>query len=460
MAGAGRDRFSSQSKLKAQALYWLANPVRAHGRLAIGGLLGTARPRNVHGASHALRTKHLPRLPILGAHSQSRQQHERLPDVRSAGAFTYTTSGRAAIALGLAALGIGRGDRVLVPTYHCPTMVAPVTRLGATPLFFPINADGLPDLDWLRAQGQGSAAILVPHYFGIPHDLTAVRAYCDEFHIALIEDCAHSFFGMAGPRTIGCWGDLTTASLTKFFPGPDGGVLVLRTPRAGNVSVGPQPMLAEIRAWLDMLEMSARYSGLGVASVPVDVLFRAKAAMRRTPQRAEDDIAITDPQAIMACLDEKQLPRRASAAVRWVVKTSDLHRIIDRRQENYRTLVNAVAGATGIEPAFPLLPQSAVPYVCPLLVVNADLVYGQLRRAGIPVFRWDVLWPGTPVIEPDVGIAWSRNLLQVACHQDLSRTDMLHIAAEIKRLSAAARSSEERHPLEASAGNGEKHVEQ
>ena len=41
----------------------------------------------------------------------------------------YVTSGRAAILLALQALRMPRGSRVLVPTYHCPTMVAPTSAL-------------------------------------------------------------------------------------------------------------------------------------------------------------------------------------------------------------------------------------------------------------------------------------------------------------------------------------------
>ena len=52
-----------------------------------------------------------------------------------------------------------------------------------------------------------------------------VAAGCDRLGIALIEDCAHCFFGNAGDPPVGCWGDFATASLSKFFPVPEAGVL-------------------------------------------------------------------------------------------------------------------------------------------------------------------------------------------------------------------------------------------
>lgn len=372
----------------------------------------------------------LPRLPILSFESQGRDPWSSLPDVRSAGSPVYTTSGRAAIALALESLGVNSADKVLVPTYHCPTMVAPIVRLGATPVFFPITAAGLPNMSWLKQQSGSAKVLIVPHYFGIPRDLSAVRAFCDARGTALLEDCAHSFFGLAGDRPIGTWGDLTTASLTKFFPGPDGGLLIARS--AGrSVAVRPQTFLAELRAWIDTIEMGARYQRLGALNFVAAAVFRLKAMARGALSERADGQSVTDPEVIMDCLDERQIPMQASAAVRWVVRTTSIERVIRGRQSNYRRLVEMLSGANGICPAFADLPSGAVPYVCPVVVRQADAVYAKLRRAGIPVFRWDVLWPGTPRLEGDTGREWSHSLLQVACHQDLSDDDMQLIARHI-----------------------------
>ena len=109
--------------------------------------------------------------------------------------IVLTRSGRSALLLALQQLGTQPGDRVLVPTYHCPTMIAPVERLAAIPLFYPITLGGGPDMDFLNAlDGRPVRAILVAHLFGLPISLTEVRAFCSERGIGLIEDCAHCFF--------------------------------------------------------------------------------------------------------------------------------------------------------------------------------------------------------------------------------------------------------------------------
>ena len=139
----------------------------------------------------------------------------------------FTSSGRAAIALALRDLGIRPGDRVLVPTYHCPTMIAPVAAAGATPLFFPLDEKGTPRIAELAKWDLSRVrAMIAAHYFGLPQPMARIRQFCDDRGIALIEDCAHAMFGEADGKPIGAHGHYAIASLTKFLPTVDGGCLV------------------------------------------------------------------------------------------------------------------------------------------------------------------------------------------------------------------------------------------
>src|SRR6185437_13230137 len=127
----------------------------------------------------------LPRLPVLGWRSVFGMERDVPPAVIDLKERIFVRSGRAAIALALQALGIGRGDRVLVPTYHCPTMIAPVVAAGATPEFFPIDAAGAPDLSSLSAQRLTRVrAMIAAHYFGLPQAFAPTRAFCDRNNIA------------------------------------------------------------------------------------------------------------------------------------------------------------------------------------------------------------------------------------------------------------------------------------
>jgi hypothetical protein len=93
----------------------------------------------------------LPKLPVFGWHSLQGGPSP-LPSLLDLPRLNYTTSGRASILLALQALGVGPGQAVLLPTYHCPSMVAPVTHLGATPVFYPIDEQGTPLLQSLQQQ--------------------------------------------------------------------------------------------------------------------------------------------------------------------------------------------------------------------------------------------------------------------------------------------------------------------
>ena len=105
---------------------------------------------------------------------------------------TFTTSGRAAIYHAVLQLQLLPGSTVLVPSYHCPTMVAPVILANLNVAYFGVRADGLPNLDTIdAATATKSKAMLVSHYFGLAHSLSEVRQWCDDRGIALIEDCAH-----------------------------------------------------------------------------------------------------------------------------------------------------------------------------------------------------------------------------------------------------------------------------
>ena len=57
-----------------------------------------------------------------------------------------------------------------------------------------------------------------------------------------------------------------------------------------------------------------------------------------------------------------------------------------------------------------------------------------MRKLGVPVSRWDRLWPGVPALPGDAGKAWSHHVLQLACHQDLTDADLHRIVEQVERL--------------------------
>lgn len=357
-----------------------------------------------------------------------------LPCLLDRAGVRFTTSGRAAILLGLEALGLAPTDRVLVPTYHCPTMVSPALALGQPVGFYPIDSDGRPSLDWLDAHAPADTRVLcAAHFFGLPLDLRPLRAWCDRRGIWLLEDCAHALFGQGPGGAVGALGDVAIASLPKFFAVQEGGLLLLRQPPAPGTARPALPapgLTTELKALIDHLEISAQHGHLGAWAWWARPLLAAKQAARAAPPPAPATAAAAsaapeqfDPNSDYARVD---VARSHRAPARLTVRASQRAargRVVARRRHHYAALTSAFSGRAGLRPLFPTLPDQAAPYVFPLWLDQPDPAYQSLRALGVPVSRWDWLWPGVPDLPHDRGKLWSHHVLQLHCHQDMTDED-------------------------------------
>ena len=377
----------------------------------------------------------MPRGPVLGWASFAGPRAAGVTSVDALPHRAFATSGRAAIYQALRQLQLPAGNAVLVPTYHCPTMVAPVVQADLQPLFFAIDASGLPDLASIeRSCGVQARAMLVAHYFGIPRSLAAAREFCDRHGIALIENCAHCYFGVAGERPVGAWGDFAIASLTKFFPVPEGGLLASAT-RPFALSLEPAGIVAQLKGVADTLELACEFGRLRSLNAALRAAFALK-HLRGRRSAAPINVAASAPDRLGGwdVIRPAKMPLGVST---WLSRALPRGRIVAQRRANYRLYANLLAGATG---ARPLLSRAdvgegaAAPYVFPLWVQDADRVYHALRAHGAAVLRWDRLWEGTPGIDGDCGLAWSRHVLQFLCHQDLDARDIEATAAATRAL--------------------------
>lgn len=384
----------------------------------------------------------LPKGPVLGWSSFTRVDAPGIPCVESLPNTIFTTSGRAAIFQAMLQLDLPAGSTVLVPTYHCPTMVAPVLLAGHRPVYFAIQADGLPHLDSIAPDAAAQAkAMLVSHYFGLAQSLRDVRAWCDARGIALIEDCAHSYFGQAGERPIGAWGDYCTASLSKFFPVPECGLLGSALHTLRPLQLQPQSLMAEIKGCVDVLEISARFQRLPGLNRLLSMVFSLKKGLAKAPPPAATPPS--DPTESMMDVSDMQRirrrPLRASLLLRWILPRG---RVIARRQRNFRIYQERFAGLPGVRRIAMVPDHPVAPYVFPLWVDNAEMIYHTMRLEGMPVFRWDRLWPNMPSIAGDTGSLWSRHLIQFLCHQDLSEQDVHKVATRLVELLQSAQVAE------------------
>jgi len=136
------------------------------------------------------------------------------------------SSGTAALELALRALRIGVGDEVIMPSYICAAPWLATQRVGAQARLVDIdlNTFNLDPLEASRAVTDKTRAIIVPHLFGLPADLTAL----EELGIPLIEDCAQTLGVTEQGRPVGTVGRLTICSFyaTKLLCAGEGGMVL------------------------------------------------------------------------------------------------------------------------------------------------------------------------------------------------------------------------------------------
>lgn len=135
-----------------------------------------------------------------------------------------------AIHLSLLALGIGPGDEVIVPDATWIASAAPVTYVGATPVF----ADIEPETWCLSAESfkeciteRTKAVIPVDLYGGMP-DMDAIREIADYHGIAIVEDAAEAIGSEYTGKKAGSLGDTGVFSFhgSKTLTTGEGGMLV------------------------------------------------------------------------------------------------------------------------------------------------------------------------------------------------------------------------------------------
>ena len=141
-----------------------------------------------------------------------------------------TSSGTGALHLGMAGLGIGAGDEVIVGDINWIASVAPIVHLGATPVL----VDVLPDTWCLdpacveAAITPRTKAILAVHLYGNLCDLDALQAIADRHGLALIEDAAEALGSVWHGRRAGSMGRFGAFSFhgTKTVTTGEGGIFV------------------------------------------------------------------------------------------------------------------------------------------------------------------------------------------------------------------------------------------
>ncbi|MCA9370462.1 MAG: UDP-4-amino-4,6-dideoxy-N-acetyl-beta-L-altrosamine transaminase [Candidatus Peregrinibacteria bacterium] len=129
-------------------------------------------------------------------------------------------SGTAALHATMSALGITKGDDVIVPTMTFAATANAVVYQGGTPVFVDSDAGTLL-IDPTKVEEaitDKTKAIIAVDYAGQPCDYDALQAIAKKHQVKLIADACHALGATDGGRTVGSLADISTFSFHAVKP--------------------------------------------------------------------------------------------------------------------------------------------------------------------------------------------------------------------------------------------------
>jgi len=143
-----------------------------------------------------------------------------------------TSSGTSALTTAMAALGIGAGDEIIMPSFTFVASFEAVLSVGATQVLVDIDDSLTLDPEAVRnAITHKTKCIMPVHMCGSMADLDALQTICEEHDLILLEDACQSIGASYKGKYVGTIGDAGTFSFdfVKTITCGEGGVVMTNT---------------------------------------------------------------------------------------------------------------------------------------------------------------------------------------------------------------------------------------
>src|ERR1043165_2591775 len=140
-----------------------------------------------------------------------------------------TSSGTSALTTALAALGVGTGDEVIMPSFTFVASFEAVLSVGAVPALVDIDETLTLNPDAVRKAISSKTKCIMPvHMCGSMADMDALVAICKEHNLLLLEDACQSIGASYKGRQIGTIGHAGTFSFdfVKTMTCAEGGAIM------------------------------------------------------------------------------------------------------------------------------------------------------------------------------------------------------------------------------------------
>ena len=170
-----------------------------------------------------------------------------LRDYIGAGFSIATNCGTSALHLLLLCLNVSKGDKVILPSYVCSSVLNSIMYVGAEPVICDIEADSfnLSLQDVKKKINDETKAVILPYIFGCPAPVDKFL----ELGIPIVEDCAQGLGASYNGRRLGGFG---CASIFSFYA-----TKVITTGQGGMILTNSKKISDKAR---DLIEYDNRHN--------------------------------------------------------------------------------------------------------------------------------------------------------------------------------------------------------
>lgn len=216
------------------------------------------------------------------------------------------SNGTVALHLALVAMGVGKGDEVIVPDLTFAATINAVLYTGATPVIVDVERDRwtMDPMEFEKAITAKTKAVIPVHVYGMAARMDAICDVAKRHGIRVLEDCAEAHGARFKGKRVGSWGDAATFSFfaNKIITTGEGG-MVLTSDDALNAQMRvlrDHGMNPKKRYWHDHIGFNYRMTNLqaaiGCAQLErIDEIHAAHTQLEQRYMDALEDLPVTWP---------------------------------------------------------------------------------------------------------------------------------------------------------------------
>jgi dTDP-4-amino-4,6-dideoxygalactose transaminase len=172
-------------------------------------------------------------------------------------------TGTAALHVALAALGIGPGDEVIVPSYTFIATSFSVVQAGAIPRFADVNLEDhcISIASAEKLVTERTKAVIPVHLYGNVCDMDEIMAFAQRHHLYVIEDNAQAFGGAYKGKKTGTIGHIAACSFCQnktFTTGGEGGMVTTDDENLAWIARSFRDHGYDVKERLNLMEMEQK----------------------------------------------------------------------------------------------------------------------------------------------------------------------------------------------------------